>query len=167
MTHWELEKKIAATLVLALLGVSYLAGAAKVFVSVGVTPSQIEKRYGPDIKDDKQSDDLESFLEEPPGAISFEKLVHLSHAHLMPYTFLLALLSFFVLSLRWSPRSKILFLTVFTLSILGDFIFMFLTRFVAPVFKFGLAASGSLFGLCVGTAILASLYEIWIIGEKK
>lgn len=162
MNGWTLDKKIAATITLLLLGLAYLAGVMKIGVSVGLSPSGIEKRYS---AAQEHGDDLESFLEEAEPPVSFEKLTHITHAHLMPYAFLFAALSFFVTRLRWPLFLKTVFFISFGVSIVGDFAFMFLTRFAGSGFYVGLAASGLVFGICVAAAILGSLYELWLIGE--
>lgn len=164
MRYWAKEKKIAATITLLLIGISCLAGAGKVFTTVGATPEAIEKRYS-GLKGGggrEGGTDLESFLSQPPETLSFEKMVHIAHVHLLPYAFLFALTSFFILNLGWSATSKSIFLVVFSLSIVGDFAFMSLTRFLNSGFSFGIIASGFIFGLSVATIITSSLYELWI-----
>ncbi len=45
MRAWAVERKIAATLFLLLLGLGVVAGAANVALVVGTAPNAIEKRY--------------------------------------------------------------------------------------------------------------------------
>lgn len=163
MTHWKIENKIAATLLLLLLGISYLFGVTNIALKEGLSLAQIEERY---TSTPKMADGLDSFLNERQGAMSLEKLVHLVHTHLMPYAFLYALCAFFALSLGWKSSIKIAYLLTFAGAIVGDIASMFLTRFVDPGFSIVILLSGTLFGLCVASVIFASLYELWIQKEK-
>lgn len=126
MNAWALERKVAATLTLFLLFTRYLAGVANVFVKVGMTPSEVERRYAP--APASTATDLESFLEETPPPVTMEKLIFIAHAHLIPYTLIFALLSFFVLFLSWTSGQKIIFMTLFATVIVADIASIFATH---------------------------------------
>ena len=166
MKNWDIDKKIAASIVLALIGISYVAGVGKIFISVGPNSSDVKARYSAELKQSENTEDIDSFLEEPVGPISLEKLVHITHAHLMPYTFLFAISAFFIVSLSWSVGAKTVFLSLFAISILGDFAAMFLTRFLSSEFHVLIMLSGAIFGLCLATVIFSSFYELWIKSRK-
>ncbi len=157
MKTWNLEQKIAATLFLILLGLGTLAGAINVALEVGVAPTDIEKRYSAP-SPSEQSDPM-ALLEEPP--VTLEKLMHVVHAHLIPYALIFGVVSFFILQLSFVKKIKIGIIVLFAFSIVGDFTSMLATRFVASGFYMGIAISGFLFMSIVAGTILVSLYELW------
>ncbi|MDH4184100.1 MAG: hypothetical protein OEV92_07760 [Nitrospinota bacterium] len=161
MGNWAIEKKAAATLILLLLGAGYLAGLANLALTVGLKPEDVKSRYM--AKPPAQG--LE-FLLDQTEQVSREKLAHIAHAHMIPYTLVFALCSFFVVHFRWPPWAKIIFLTVFALSIPMDFVAMALTRYVYSFFYILILASGAVFGSCLASTILWSMGELWLFSKK-
>lgn len=157
MNNWIFEQKIAATLFLILLGLGTLAGAMNIALEVGTAPADIEKRYSAP-SPSAQSDPMD-LLEEPP--VTLEKLVHVVHAHLIPYALIFGVISFFILQCSIARTVKIGLLLLFAFSIVGDFTSMLATRFIDPVFYIGIALSGFLFMSIVAVTIFGSLYELW------
>jgi hypothetical protein len=155
MGNWLIEKKVAATLALLLLGLGYLAGLASLTLSVGATPEAVRTRYS------AKPSGMEMALDEAPP-ISAQKLVHVAHAHMIPYTLVFALLAFFVVQFRWSSRAKIAFLVFFALSIPLDFLGMAGTRFLHPSLYIVIMASGLLFGASIAITIIWAMYELWL-----
>jgi len=160
MNDWAIERKIAATLFLILLGLGALAGAANVALTVGTSPAAIEKRYAPPSAE-QQADPM-ALLDDPP--VTLEKLTHVIHAHLIPYGLLYGAVSFFLLQLSLvGARLKVAVLVMGGGAIVADFASMLATRFVHPFFHYGVALSGFLFLSFIGGIIAVSLYELWFI----
>lgn len=165
MNNWSVEQKVAATLTLLLLFTGYLLGVANVYMKVGFAPDQIEKRYAP--PSDSGGSDLQSFFDDTPPPISMEKLVFIAHAHLIPYTLIFALLSFFVVFFSWPQLPKIIFLSLFALVIIGDIASIFAIHLIHPAFAYAVMVSGGLFGVCVAGSGGWALYEMWLRKKVK
>ncbi|VAX24146.1 hypothetical protein MNBD_NITROSPINAE01-1215 [hydrothermal vent metagenome] len=163
MNGWVLERKVAATIFLCLLGLGALAGAANVMLTVGASPADIEKRYSAPTAE-AQADPL-ALLDDPP--VTLEKLAHVIHAHLIPYALIFGVLSFFLLQLPYNDAIKVGVLLIFAGSIVGDFISMLATRFIHPIFHLGIALSGFVFISTIGGIIVLSLYELWFARRGK
>ena len=161
MNKWDTSRKIAATLTLILLGIGYLAGMAKLFSSVGLEPENVKAHYSPRTEPEDPEERMAMLLETAPE-MSGEKLAHVAHVHMIPYTIVFALCAFFVIHFEWPPRAQIVFMALFALSIPMDFLSMAATRFIHPAFYAGIIFSGAVYGVCVGVTILWSLYELWI-----
>ncbi|MDH5638890.1 MAG: hypothetical protein OEZ04_10385, partial [Nitrospinota bacterium] len=85
MREWNSSQKVAATLILTLLGLGYLAGVAKLSSSVGLAPEQVKARYSPKPEPVGLTENLAALMDAEPE-ISKEKLTHVAHAHMIPYT---------------------------------------------------------------------------------
>ena len=165
MRDWESSRKVASTLVLALLGLGYLVGVAKLATSVGVAPEQVRARYAAKPEPTGFAESLTALLDDTPE-ISREKLIHVAHTHMIPYTLLFGLCALFIVHFRWRPGARIGFMAVFALSIPLDFVSMAATRFVHPWFYMAILASGLAFGACLAITIFWSFFELWLAREK-
>ena len=161
MALWPLEAKAAASLVLMLLGLGYLTGVANIAFSVGLSPKEIKARYSPAEKPKS----VEELLSQAP-AVDRKKLVHVIHAHFIPYTLIFAILCFFVIHFSWRVELKIFFLGAAAISIPLDFLGMIGARFLDPGFYILIMASGFVFGTSVGLTIIFSFYELWFTNHR-
>lgn len=161
MREWNTSQKVAATLILVLLGIGYLVGVSKLSSSVGLAPEQVKARYSAKPEPVGLTESLAALMDAEPE-ISGEKLTHVAHAHMIPYTLVFALCAFFIVHFGWSPRAQVLFMVAFALSIPFDFLSMAATRFIHPSFYVGILLSGLAFGACLGVTIFWSFYELWI-----
>ena len=155
MRRWPVESRLAATLALLLLGFGYLAGLANLALSVGPDPASVKARYT--ARPAGEGADLD---QAPP--VSAEKLAHVAHAHIIPYTLVFAFLAFFIVRFRWRRNVRMGFLILFAASIPMDFLGMAGARFLHPSLYLVIMASGFVFGVSIAIATVWSLYELWL-----